>query len=141
MNANKLTPVLYILLALAVLTTSAAWTPAPAAAQTAGGQYQQGPYTWPPKNPYGRVSARLVGDQIYIYGEKLPRNHDFFVKVRRGNAYSWARLGETFADKNGKVDDLFRLPEKLRKLPGVQVCLKDSISNKAYCTTARRNTY
>lgn len=139
MNAKKYT-ILYLLLALAVIASSVAWMPFPAA-QT--DPEKDDPTTeqskkWPPQYRHGRISARLIGSDLILLGDNLPPNHSFFVKVRRNGRSSWQRLGVSYSDRDGDLDDRYILPQKARKMQSVQVCLKDVLTNRAYCMTARR---
>lgn len=139
MNLKKSTLVSLVLM-LAVMVSSVAWTPAPVA-QTGPNDPDSTPGLspkWPTKYSRGRISARIIGDEVYLRGDRLPGRHSFFVKVRRNANGVWERLGAVESDKNGNMEDYFRLPQKLRKLNAVNICMKDILTNKAYCVTARR---
>jgi hypothetical protein len=125
-------------LALAVFASSVAWAPIVVTQKDPDDPEPGLTSKWPPQYRRGKISARIVGDEVIINGADLPRDHSFFVKVRRSGHSSWERLGVSYSDRSGDLDDRYRLPQKLRKMYGVNICLKDVITNRAYCMTARR---
>lgn len=116
-----------IVLALVVLLASLAWT-SPAA--------QAAPQ--PETGAAPRLQAWIEGNQLHLAAARLPRNHIYFVRVRRTSLDSWVRLTRVRANQQGVVQKIVRLPSYLRRAERLNVCLKDVATGRTFCTRARR---
>lgn len=116
-----------VLLVMVVLAASLAWLP-PAV--------QAAPQ--PETNATPRLQAWIEGNQLHLTAARLPRNHIYFVRVRRTSLDSWVRLARVRSTRQGMVEKVVRLPSYLRRAERLNVCLKDVVSGRSFCTRARR---
>lgn len=117
-----------VILALVVIVASLAWWPP--AVQAAPAQEARRVvrlYTW------------ISGNILYIDADGLPGRHTFVVRVQNSATSSWVRLGRVKATRQGVVEEDFKLPSYLSRSVRLQVCLKSVITNRLYCSRARRN--
>ena len=116
-----------ILLVLVVLISSLAWLP-PAV--------RAAPQTETSAAP--RVEAWIVGNRLYVEAIRLPRDHVFNLRARRGSASSWTKLSSVRSNRWGEMNKSVRLPSYLSRAFRLQVCLKDRKTDRLLCTRARR---
>jgi hypothetical protein len=116
-----------IVLVLAVVASSLAWIPSTTQAAS------EAETSAAPK-----VEAWIVGARLYVEANRLPRNHVFNLRARRGSASSWTRLGSGRSTRWGEMNKSVRLPSYLMRGFRLQVCLKDRSTDQLYCTRARR---
>jgi hypothetical protein len=115
------------ILALLVLVSSLAWLP-PAA--------QAAPLA--ETSAKVELNARIDGQRLYLAPSGLPRNHIFTVRARWHSYDSWVRIGRVAANRNGALHKDIRLPGYLARAYRLNVCLKDVVTGRTYCTRARR---
>ena len=116
-----------ILLTLVVLAGSLAWMPS---------STQAAPQTETSATP--KVEAWIIGSRLYVEASRLPSDHVFNLRARRGSASSWTKLTRVRSTRFGEMNKSVRLPSYLMRFSRLQVCLKDRKTDRVYCTRARR---
>jgi hypothetical protein len=121
------------ILALLVLVSSLAWLP-PAAqaaplAETSAAKAVSAAV---------ELNARIDGQRLYLAASGLPRNHIFTVRARWHSYDSWVRIARVASNRNGALQKNIRLPSYLARAYRLNVCLKDVVTGRTYCTRARR---
>jgi hypothetical protein len=84
------------------------------------------------------LNARIDGQRLYIAASGLPRNHIFTVRARWHSYDSWVRIARVASNRNGALQKNIRLPSYLARAYRLNVCLKDVVTGRTYCTRARR---
>jgi hypothetical protein len=119
-----------IALALAVMLSSLAWLPS--AAQAAAQPAPQAETSASPK-----VQAWILGSRLYVDASRLPGEHVFNLRARRGSSGSWTKLTSVKSNRQGEITKSVRLPNSLRQSFRLQVCLKDKKTDRVFCARAR----
>lgn len=86
------------------------------------------------------VNIKLTGYSNYLSVEvsSFPKNTVFYVRAGNGFALSdrvneWWNIGRLKTDKNGVGKSSFRLTTRIRLDRPVIICLKDTLTDDAYC--------
>lgn len=130
---RKLGNLMRLLLVLAIFATAIAWFPQNALAATGPASAAEQLNAVPVK-----VTAVLVNRTIVIKATNLPRSRTFFVRVKERVNDSWQKIGKGRSNKQGRLELTLDLPARLYNKNQLRMCLKDTITNKTYCTIARR---
>jgi hypothetical protein len=121
------------ILALLVLVSSLAWLPptvqAAPLAETSAAKAVSAAV---------ELNARIDGQRLYLAASGLPRNHIFTVRARWHSYDSWVRIARVASNRNGALQKNIRLPSYLARAYRLNVCLKDVVTGRTYCTRARR---
>jgi hypothetical protein len=60
------------------------------------------------------------------------------VRARWHSYDSWVRIARVASNRNGALHKDIRLPSYLARAYRLNVCLKDVVTGRTYCTRARR---
>jgi hypothetical protein len=83
-----------------------------------------------------------VGDSIQVQTEGFSARTRYFVRVAEGPKMydtTWYRIGRLTVDKAGKANVHYHLPKALKQADTITVCLKNVVTDKAYCQVVYRN--
>jgi hypothetical protein len=82
------------------------------------------------------LSVSLSRDSVTIAGSGFPKAHTYNVKASSGGA--WYRLVDNLRpDKNGELQKVrYKLPDELRGVQELSICLKDTSTNALNCVRA-----
>jgi hypothetical protein len=118
-----------VLVVLALVTAEFGWLAQPARAEAG----------WPPwYASHLRLSARIVGHRLQIFGSGFPIRHTLWVRARLHDGDPWYNLDMLKASRRGKFTADLPLPHHLENANSLRVCLKDTISSRLSCVTAHR---
>ena len=81
-------------------------------------------FTWTPS---------YNGTQIIISGAGFDDLASFFVKAHATDDKTYEKLFTAVTDDNGKMNVKFKVPQDLRNIPALSICLKDNITNQLTC--------
>ncbi len=127
LKTNQLSIAVRLILALTLLAGLFAWLPQPAQAAAADA---------PTAAKWG---AKLVNQTVVINGSGFPASHTFIVRAKYRASDPYTKLGKVKASKQGKINNaVVELPSVWATVTKLQVCLKDSATNKSSCVTAKR---
>jgi len=85
----------------------------------------------------GVLTAKLASQKVTVSGENFNKNHEFVVTGKSGKSSS-AKLGYLKSDDSGVLaKTVFTLPDKLKVVKTLTVCVKDTKSNKRTCITTK----
>lgn len=79
------------------------------------------------------LKATVYWRHLYLYGSEFPAKHVFTVKLRARNDNVWVKLGVLRSDKNGKIEDDFRIPKEYDDTKYFEICLKDTKTGCKVC--------
>jgi hypothetical protein len=118
-----------LLVVLSLVTAEFTWLAQPVRAEAG----------WPPCNPSRlRLGARIVGHRLQVSGSGFPRQHVLSVRARLYDGAPWYSLNTLKASRRGKFFADLPLPHHLEHANSLRVCVKDTISSRLSCVTARR---
>lgn len=97
-----------------------------------GGKY----YPYGGYNPYIKLDyhSYVYLNRVTVWGDYLPRWHDFAVRVRADRDSPWIKVGTFSPGRDGSFEKHFRLPPELRDARFYEVCLKDLDWDFSLCT-------
>jgi hypothetical protein len=112
-----------LILVLAILAGMFAWASTPAQAAPLAIQ---------------KWGAKLVNKTVVIQGNGFPASHSYVVRAKYHLDDPYVRLGKTNSSKLGKVNVTLNLPPSWYTANAIRVCLKDAVTGKLTCVTAKR---
>jgi hypothetical protein len=128
-SSNTWGVVFCVLVVLSLVTAEFTWLAQPVSAEAG----------WPPWNDSRlRLSARIVGHRLQISGMGFPRQHTLLVRARLNDGDPWYSLNRLKASRRGKFFADLPLPHHLENANNLRVCVKDTISSRLTCASARR---
>lgn len=128
LKTNQFSLAIRLILALTLLAGMFAWLPQPA--QAAAADAPTAAAKW---------GAKLVNHTVIINGSGFPASHTFIVRAKYRSGEPFTRLGKVKASKQGKINNVaVQLPSVWYTVTQLQVCLKDSTTNKSSCVSAKR---
>lgn len=128
LKTNQFSLAIRLVLAVTLLAGMFAWLPTPA--QAAAENAPAAAAKW---------GAKLVNQTVVINGSGFPASHTYIVRAKYRAGEPFTKLGKVKASKQGKINNAaVALPSTWATVVKLQVCLKDSATNKSSCVTAKR---
>jgi hypothetical protein len=118
-----------VLVVLALITAEFTWLAQPVHAEAG----------WPSYN-WARLwlNSRIVGYRVQVAGSGFPRQHILLVRARLRDGSPWYNLATLKASQRGRFFADLPLPHHLENANNLRVCVKDTLSSRLTCATARR---
>lgn len=88
----------------------------------------------------GSFSASFTSDnRLTIKASGYPGNSMFYVKVdKAGKTFEYTKIGMLRLNKQGSMTESFKLPKDYAKVQGVNVCLKNVVTDDVQCRRFNR---
>jgi hypothetical protein len=120
---------LCLLVVLSLVTAEFTWLAQPVHAEAG----------WPPYN-WSRLwlNSRIIGHRVQVSGAGFPRQHILLVRARFHDGYPWYNLATLKASQRGRFFADLPLPHHLENANNLRVCVKDTLTSRLTCATARR---
>ena len=83
-------------------------------------------------------SAVFSNNKVLITGSSFKKQYSFIVRVRENDTTAFYKLGKFKSDREGDVLASFAVPRDLQKMPAINVCLKDAVTDGLVCKRAYR---
>jgi hypothetical protein len=115
-----------LLLAFLVIALTFAWLPQPVAAKTV-------------QAPTGTTLAGfLIDNTLVLNGAGFLPQAKYQVKVRVTDADPWTKIAKIQSSRAGRINAALVLPSAWANLTSLQVCLKEKLTGRSRCITAKR---
>ena len=118
-----------LMLVVVLLAATFAFLPQPAAAADRAAQARG-------NGGAGTLTAKLDGRKVTINGTNFNKNREFMVNAKSGKGTT-AKLGTVKSSDTGTFKSTFTLPDKIKIIKNLTVCVKDTKNNKRTCVIVK----